>query len=102
MECTPILVLYLFPAGKIVLVGKVLALQVVYGVVTLLWISLGLVEDGKHVVPFPSGEQEHVGRVGSLLWVSLGLREDSGSISPVEIGGMVENSALCDASIITT
>ena len=63
-----------------VLLGGLVLLQVVDGVVTLFWVSLGLRDDDKNVVLFSSGKNEHVDRVVSLLWVSLGLREIGGSI----------------------
>ena len=45
-----------FLSGELVLVDGVVAFQVVDGIVTLLWVSLDLREDGKNVVPFLVGE----------------------------------------------
>ena len=55
----------------VVLIGRVVSLYTLGGVVALFWMSLGLREDGKNIVPFPSGKQETVSIVGYLLRVSL-------------------------------
>ena len=65
--------------------------------------SLDLREDGKNIVPFPSVEQEDVGRAVSLLYVSLDVWEIGGSTIPsVEIVSVVEDSLLYTAAIIIT
>ena len=85
-----------------VLVGRVVALYVVDGLVILFWVSLGLREDDKNVVPFKLCEHEQLGRVGSLLWVVLGLWGIGGSIPSFEVDIMIESSIVCAASGIMT
>ena len=63
-----------------------LYLHIVDGMVNLFWVSLGLREDVKNIVSFPSGEWEHVDRMESLIWVSQVLWETGGPIPSVDVG----------------